>query len=225
MFDKRLNIIVGHFGSGKTEIAVNMAFAMKAMNKKVAIVDIDIVNPFFRTADVKDKFEKEGIRAILPVYANTNVDVPALSGEINVIFEQKSYDCIIDVGGDDLGARALSRYKEQIEAEDYNLYMIVNTLRPYTETPEKIIEMLDDIQGSSHLRVTGFVNNTNLLSETDVNQILEGHRIIEEASRLTNIPIAFVTCMENLAEDVKQILNTEVLPLNKNILLPWQQEV
>jgi len=224
MFDKRINIFAGHFGSGKTEVAVNFAFALKAMGKKVAIVDLDIVNPFFRTSDMKSKFEEEGIKAILPIFANTNVDVPALPAEINVVFEQKSYEGVIDVGGDDLGARALSRYRRQIEEEEYNLYMVINTLRPMTETTEKILIMLDEIQNTSNLKVTGFVNNTNLLMETVVSQILEGQKIIEEASRISNIPIAFISCLDALAEDVKKSIDINVFPLNKKILLPWQQE-
>lgn len=224
MFDKRITIFAGHFGSGKTEVAVNFAFALKAIGKKVAIVDLDIVNPFFRTADMKAKFEEEDIKAILPVFANTNVDVPALPAEINIVFEQKDYEAVLDVGGDDLGARALSRYRYQIAEEEYNLYMVINTLRPMTETTDKILIMLNDIQNTSKLKVTGFVNNTNLLMDTEVSQILEGQKIIEEASRLSNIPIAFISCLDVLAEDVKKNVDINVFPLNKKILLPWQQE-
>lgn len=225
MFDKRINIFAGHFGSGKTETAVNYAFAMKKLDKEVAIVDLDIVNPFFRTADIKDQFQEEGIKAILPVFANTNVDVPALPPEINIVFEQKNYECVIDVGGDDLGARALSRYRNQIETEDYNMYMVINTLRPETESPDRILQMLQDIQGSSKLKVTGFVNNTNLLDETTVEHIIEGHKIIQEASKLSGIPIAFVACMDYLEEELKNKLEAEIFSLNKKIILPWQLEI
>lgn len=222
MFDKRINIFAGHFGSGKTEVAVNYAMKMKDMNKKVAIVDLDIVNPFFRTADMKEKFEEKGIKAILPVYANTNVDVPALPAEINIVFEQKSYECVIDVGGDDLGARALSRYRSQIEQEAYNLYMVINILRPMTETAEKILKMLDEIQTMSNLKVTGFVNNTNLLMDTEADQIIEGQKVIDRVSEITGIPVAFTACMDDIYDDVKKLISTEVFVLNKNILLPWQ---
>lgn len=224
MFDKRINIFAGHFGSGKTEIAVNYAINMKTMNKKVAIVDLDIVNPFFRTADMKESFEKEGIKAILPVYANTNVDVPALPAEINSVFEQKDYECVIDVGGDDLGARALSRYRGQIEQEDYNLFMVINILRPMTETVEKILKMLEDIQSTSNLKVTGFVNNTNLLMETDIDQIVEGQKVIEQVSEITGIPVLFTACMDDIADGVKKEIKTNVFVLNKKILLPWQTQ-
>lgn len=224
MLNKRISIFAGHFGSGKTEIAVNYALALKAGQKKVAIVDLDIVNPFFRTADIKEKFEKEDIKAILPVYANTNVDVPALPAEINTVFEQKSYECVIDVGGDDLGARALARYRRQIEAEDYNLFMVINTLRPMTDTVDKILKMLDEIQTTAGLKVSGFVNNTNLLDNTDVKDIVEGQRIIREVSEITNIPIAFTACMEDISEELTDLFDTEIFTLNKQILLPWQSK-
>lgn len=222
MFDKRINVFTGHFGSGKTEVAVNYAFALRDMKKEVAIADLDIVNPFFRTADTKAKLEGAGIKTILPVFANTNVDVPALPGEINIIFEQKNYQCIMDIGGDELGARAVSRYRQQITNEEYNLFMVINTLRPMTGNVDDILEMLYQIESTSNIKVTGFINNTNLLSETELSHIMGGHKIIKEVSSKTGIPIAFAACIESMADEVRKELGVNVLPLNKKILLPWQ---
>jgi hypothetical protein len=134
MFDRRITIFTGHFGSGKTEVAVNYALQTAERGKKTAIVDLDIVNPFFRTADVRNMLEDKGIKVVTPVYANTNVDVPSLPAEINTMFEDRSYSVVLDVGGDDLGARAVSRYKEQIAGEDHIHYFVVNTRRPKTNT-------------------------------------------------------------------------------------------
>jgi cellulose biosynthesis protein BcsQ len=221
MFDKRINIFTGHFGSGKTEVSVNYALKLSEKYKNTCIVDFDIVNPFFRTADARDELERRGVQVMLPRYANTNVDVPALPAEINKLFENKDYHVVFDVGGDDLGARALSRYREEIEQEQHELFFVINTRRPMTNTLEKIIEMLQQIEDSSRLKVTKLVNNTNLLQYTDADEILRGHDIIERVSEKLNIPIAFTSGFENSIELVKDKLKTEILLLDKLIKLPW----
>ena len=169
MFSKRIVIFTGHFGSGKTEVAVNYALQAAGKGKKTAIIDLDIVNPFFRTADARNTLEAEGIKVITPIYANTNVDVPSLPAEISGMFEDRSYNVIIDVGGDDLGARAVSRYRDQIVREDYIHYFVVNTRRPMTRTKEEIVKMILEIQSSANLKVDKLVNNANILEPVLLN--------------------------------------------------------
>lgn len=222
MYNKRINVFTGHFGSGKTEVAVNFTLNLKKDNKDVVIVDMDIVNPFFRTADAKKQLEDCGIKTILPIYANTNVDVPALPGEINMVFEQKNYKAVLDVGGDDLGARALSRYREQITSDSYDVLFVINTFRPMTDTKEKIINMIMEIEYSCKMKITGLVNNSNLLDETEVCHILEGQKIIEEVSKQLDIPISFICANEDIVPELKMKTNSQILPLLKNIKLPWQ---
>ncbi|HEX3027712.1 MAG TPA: hypothetical protein VHT34_00040 [Clostridia bacterium] len=220
MFEKRLSIFTGHFGSGKTEVAVNYALNMSKENK-VAIVDLDIVNPFFRTADVKEHLEQRGIKVVTPVYANTNVDVPALPAEIYMLFERKDYKVVMDVGGDDLGARAVSRYREEIARDDFDMYLVINTRRPFTDTVEKMEEMIQSIEESSRLKITKLVNNTNLLAETSCENITEGYRLIEKVSSNLGIPISFSS---GLSEPVTQFGKhnlSDVLILEKLIKLPW----
>jgi hypothetical protein len=221
MFDKRISIFTGHFGSGKTEVAVNYSEKLLLLNRKTAIVDFDIVNPYFRTADVKDYLESKGIYVITPLYANTNVDVPALPGEINTLFERKEYSVVFDVGGDDLGARVLSRYNEEILAEDYEMYFVINIKRPMTDTYNRIEEMIRNIEYSSRLKVTKLVNNTNLLKDTVEQDILEGKELIEEVSKKLNIPLGFSSYISTHAQDLREKLGHDVLEMNKLIKLPW----
>lgn len=221
MFEKRINIFTGHFGSGKTEVAVNYALKLSELNHKTCIVDFDIVNPFFRTADAKNELESRGVRVILPRYANTNVDVPALPAEINGLIESKEYSVVFDVGGDDLGARALARYRDEIDPEEYDMFLVINTRRPMTDSVEKILHMLHEIENSSRLRVTKLVNNTNLLQYTLPENIIEGHQLIEKVSGKTNIPIAFTSGFSSSIEQAGEKVGTDVLVLDKLIRLPW----
>lgn len=221
MFDRRISIFTGHFGSGKTEVAVNYALKLSSQNNKTAIVDFDIVNPYFRTTDAKQELENKGIWVITPLYANTNVDVPALPPEINTLFEKKEYKGVFDVGGDDLGAKVLSRYNEEILQDDYEMFFVVNTRRPMTDTLEKIEEMVYDIEYSSRLKVTSMVNNTNLLYSTTPEDIIEGHRLIEQVSKKLNIPIGFVSGLESILRKLEGEIDTQLLYLDKLIKLPW----
>lgn len=223
MFDNRITIFTGHFGSGKTEVAVNYANQLAKQGKKTVIVDMDIVNPFFRTADAKKVLEEKKIRVITPVYANTNIDVPSLPGEINVVFEDKSYQVVLDVGGDDLGAKVLSRYNKQIMGEDYIHYFVINTRRPMTRTPEEIEAMLDEIQNSARLKVDKLVNNANLLGASSPEIISEASGIIREVSKKLSIPVGLICGMEEVLRSYSEEPEVERLYLEKFIKLPWEQ--
>jgi len=221
MAKERINIFVGHFGSGKTEVAVNFALNSASESKNVAIVDLDIVNPYFRTADAKRELESKDIWVITPMYANTNVDVPALPPEMNTLFEKKEYDVILDIGGDDLGAKVLARFKDELVNQGYCMYFVVNTKRPMTDTVEKIEHMIYEIESSSGLKVSKLVNNTNLLEHTDADVVVEGHRMIEKVSDKLKIPIGFVSGFADLIDGVEKVIDAPVFPLNKLIKLPW----
>jgi len=223
MFEKRISIFTGHFGSGKTEVAVNYALKTAEKNEKTAIVDFDIVNPFFRTADVKKYLESKGILVLTPLYANTNVDMPSLPSEIYSMFEKKEYKVILDVGGDDLGARVLSRYNEHIVQDDYVMYFVINTRRPMTLSEKGIEEMISDIEGSSRLKVGQLVNNTNLLGETTSKIIAEGGKMIEKVSEKLNIPLGFISGMSEALKGLDAYPGIERLAMEKHILLPWDR--
>lgn len=226
MFEKRINIFTGHFGSGKTEVAVNYALKLALDNYKTAIVDFDIINPYFRTADAKEELERNGIRVLLPMYANTNVDIPAIPPEIYSLFQNKEYRVVLDVGGEDLGAKAVSRFRDEIISDDYEMYFVINTKRGMTDTPEKIMEMMAIVEDSARIKITKLINNTNLLEETTPEILWEGDEIISRVSEKTGIPIAITAGMENVIAGLgnKKPGKSELLSMKKQIHLPWNRD-
>jgi Ni2+-binding GTPase involved in maturation of urease and hydrogenase len=225
MFERRINIFTGHFGSGKTEVAVNYALKLAEADFKTAIVDFDIINPYFRTADAKETLENKNIRVLLPRFANTNVDIPAIPAEVYSLFQDKTYKVVLDVGGEDLGAKAVSRFKEEITSDDYEMFFVINTKRGMTDTPEKIYEMIAIIEDSANIKVTKLVNNSNLLEDTTPEIILQGNEIISEVSSKTGIPIAFTAGMEQVVNvfNSQQLSGSEILSMRKQIFLPWDK--
>lgn len=222
MTERRITIFTGHFGSGKTEVAVNYTIRLARAGKNTAIADLDIVNPFFRTADVRGLLENMGIKVIAPVYANTNVDVPSLPAEINTLFEDKSYHAVFDVGGDDLGARALSRYAGEIAREDYVHYLVINTKRPMTRTPQEIEKMIMEIQDGAGIKVDMLVNNANLMGASTPELIEEASGIIGKVSEKLSIPVGLISGMEEVLRQYKGEPGIERLYLRKYINLPWE---
>ncbi|MBO4243000.1 MAG: hypothetical protein J5883_06950 [Clostridiales bacterium] len=219
--DKRLNIMIGAYGSGKSEVAVNCALKMKEQRPegKVLMADMDIVNPFYRSADAKDLLEKNGIRVIIPSYANSNVDAPVLTGEMYVIFDDEDYSGVFDIGGEDMGANVLGSLKTRLEKIDCNLIMVVNTLRPFTADVEGILKMGSELQEASRMKISGFINNTNLLEQTTFAEVLEGEKIVREASERCGIPLLATTIMEGVAteEELKMLKAPEVILMNRSI--------
>lgn len=220
----RIHIFTGHFGSGKTEIAVNYACKLSQAGHKTAIVDFDIVNPYFRTADAMDALRQQGIRVVVPPYANTNVDVPALPAEINTLFEDPSYQVVFDVGGDDLGAKVLSRYLEAIQQQPYEMFFVINPKRPMTDTQDKILEMLAAIQESARLKVTQLVNNTNLLADTTPQDVLEGQQLVETVANRLSLPVGFIAGFKEVIEPLRHQLSCPLFFLDRHIQLPWEKE-
>lgn len=198
--DHRLTIIIGAYGSGKSEIAVNMSLAQrKALpDKKLLIADLDIVNPFYRSSDCGAVLEEAGVRLITPLYAGSNVDAPVLTPEMYVIFDDESYQGIFDIGGEDMGAIVLGSIKKRIENTDTAIYMAVNTLRPFTSDPEQIAIMTNELTAAAGFKIDGYLNNTNLLEETTADILAEGEKKVLEASKITGIPLVANCVMDNV---------------------------
>lgn len=219
--DKRLNIIVGAYGSGKSEVAVNCARLIKQEKKdgKVLLADLDIVNPFYRSADAAKELEEQGVRVICPSYANSNVDAPVLTGEMYVIFDDPGYSGVFDIGGEDMGANVLGSLKSRLEKADAGLYMVVNTLRPFTADVQGIAQMASDLQEAARMKINGYINNTNLLEQTAFEEVLEGEKIVSEAARLTGIPLLATTIMKDVAtpEQIAALTAPEVIELERKI--------
>lgn len=192
---KQFYVLIGNFGSGKTEIALNLAF-QAVQDGKTTLIDLDIVNPYFRLAEHKSIIEESSIKLIYPLFAMTGVDVPALPPDIYSVFIDDSAEVIFDVGGDPAGATALGQYKRNFEQAVQNgasletLY-VVNPRRPRSSTPELVLEMLEKIRFRSRLEITGFVNNGNLSIETTDDDIVAGYELMRVISDETGIPVRF----------------------------------
>lgn len=214
-------IFVGHFGSGKTEVAANYALELKKFCEKINIIDMDIINPFFRTADFRDLFNANGIDVVTSPFAGSNLEIPALPPNIPLVLNEDGSKTILDVGGDDLGARVLSCYKENIKALKYRVYCVINIRRPDTDSPAKIKSIIGRIEETSGLKVDALVNNTNLAGETSICDIIEGQDIIGKVSEETGIPIAFICTDEHVLKELPEAIGTDTLIHKNKIALPW----
>lgn len=208
---KRLYIFAGHYGSGKTNIAVNFALQMKKSGAAVKIADMDIVNPYFRTKDSIHVLEEAGIQLISPAFANTNVDLPALPAEMYGIIQNKDFHAVLDVGGDDRGAYALGRYVPYIlEENDYEMCCVVNFHRPLTKNAEDALEVMREIEAACGIRFTAIVNNSNLGADTTAETVESSFKEAERLSELSALPIIF-TCIPRFLEG--KITGNNILPL------------
>lgn len=193
-----ISIFTGNFGSGKTEMAINSAIESSKQGKKTVLVDIDVVNPFFRSAEVKPLLEELGITVITPNFATTNVDIPSLPASIYSVFQMEDTNVFFDVGGDEDGAIALGQYKHYFDDSGYKMYFVINTRRPFTSNEDDIIELMNQVELRSRLKITDLVNNTNLSYETTQEIILEGQEIIDKVSDKTNIPITYINAKKDI---------------------------
>ena len=211
---KRITLFAGHYGSGKTNIAINYARALKRAGEKVAIADLDIVNPYFRTKDSAAELQAEGIDLVVSDFANSNVDFPALPKEIYALVapaehsEQSNnrtiFHVVMDIGGDDRGALALGRYVPDIKAEgDYEMLAVVNAARPLTRTAQDAVEVLREIEAASRLPFTGIVNNTNVGAETTAETVLGSVPYADKIAALMKLPVRFTCATAAVAEALK----------------------
>lgn len=200
METKRLTLFAGHYGSGKTNVALNYAFNLRKDGYDTVIADIDTVNPYFRTKDSAKELREAGIELIASEFAGSNVDLPALPAAMyDIIFESNKY-AVIDIGGDDRGAFALGRYTPEILRENnYNMLMVINMYRPLTSTPEDTLEILKEIEAASGIPFNGLVNNSNLGPSTDKETIESSLEYAKKVSELSGLPIVATSCPDNEA--------------------------
>ena len=198
---KRLTLFCGHYGSGKTNIALNYALHLRQGGEAVTVADLDIVNPYFRTKDSRAELERAGIRLICSDYANTNLDIPALPHELYAITDDRSHRVVLDIGGDDRGALVLGRITPAILAEDsYEMLLVINRYRPLTPDAPSTVEVMREIEQAGGIRFTGLVNNSNLGEETEPDTVLGSVPYAEELSRLTGLPVVMTAVKKNLFE-------------------------
>lgn len=213
MFDKRVVLFMGHYGSGKTFCAVNYALALAEKNLPVSIYDLDIVNPYFRTVDAVKTLKKAGVELIVSPYAETNVDIPAMNAASYKMITDKSRYAVLDIGGDDRGALALGRFYEQINAENnFECLLVVNPYRPETRDIDGAIEIKNEIETVSRIKFTGIVNNANLGAETTIKNMLYGKEFCDRLSKELGIPVVFSAVIKELCESAQEKIEN-VLPV------------
>jgi len=212
---KRITLFAGHYGSGKTNIAVNFALHLAKDGLPVTIADLDIVNPYFRTKDSAEELSAAGVRLISSAYANSNVDLPALPAELYALTEDKSRYAVFDVGGDDRGALALGRYAPAIKEEGkYEMIFVLNLYRPLTTSAEEALEVMREIEAAGGIPFTGIVHNSNVGPETTADDILSKEAEAKRLSAMTSLPILFTAAEAGLAKGME---NTLSLTLQKKI--------
>ncbi len=208
---KRVTLFAGHYGSGKTNIAVNYALQMKKDGKSVVIADLDIVNPYFRTKDSEKELNEAGIKLISSEFASSNVDLPALPQAVYSIVHDKTSYAVMDIGGDDRGAYALGRYKDDILKEDnYEMFMVINMYRPLTRDVQSTLEVMKEIEAACGMRFTAIVNNSNIGEETTEEDVLNSLNYANAVSEATGLPIRLTTVAlrlyNKLSESVENLM-------------------
>ena len=221
----RLTVLVGNYGSGKTEIALNLAME-KRKSGPTAMVDLDIVNPYFRSGEKRAVLEEAGVRVLMPTFATTTVDIPALPPEIQSVFDQPFEQVVFDVGGDDTGATALGRYSPFFSRERENtcVLYVVNVCRPLSHTAEDILRLMERISFRSRMQPDALVNNANLQGETTSELLLHGQDVLSKVSMKTGLPIAMITgeraVLNSLPNDLKPIC----MPIVRYMRPEWMDE-
>ncbi len=198
---KKINIITGHYGSGKTNVSVNMALDLAAKGEKVTVVDLDIVNPYFRTADFKELFGKYNISLTVPTYANSNLDIPALGFDMNGIADRDGY-IIIDVGGDDEGAKALGRYRKVFEKYDTQMLYVINRCRYLTKEPEEALQLMSEIENAAGMTCAGIITPPPLGSDTDSNIRHGSVDYADRVCRAAGLPLSAVTAKAEFLDGI-----------------------
>jgi hypothetical protein len=218
----RIRIFTGHFGSGKTEISINYAIKLAKEGKKVAIVDLDIVNPYFCTRGIKKELEEYGIRVIAADPNLSNAELMVVPPEVLSVFNDKSYEVIMDIGGDDQGAVVLGQYNRYLREEPYDMYFVINNNRPLTSNNDDTQDYMRVIQAASRLKVTHLISNTNMSYETAVEDIITGDKTVKELSEKLNIPHKYTVCRKDLIDEVKGKVQGELLPIDIYMKPPWR---
>ncbi len=215
-----MTLFAGHYGSGKTNIAVNYALHLKALGERVVIADLDIVNPYFRTRDSLKELNEAGIQLISSAFANTNVDLPALPQEVYSLLDKREENAIMDIGGDDRGAYALGRYADAIKDEnDYEMLFVFNKYRPLTPDAQSALEIMAEIEDACKIKFTAIVNNSNLGECTTAQDVLNSVDSAEELSSLSGLPVKMTTVTADLVNNLNgKIDNLFPLTLQKKII-------
>jgi hypothetical protein len=219
-----ISIFTGRFGTGKTEVAINYALALTNVEDSVRLTDMDVVTPYYRSRDMTEKLADKGVEVMSPSEITRDIHLPAISARIWGSLESEGGLTVMDVGGDSQGARAIGQFKALFERAGYVMYLVVNPYRPFNATVERIAETKDDMEANTRLQVGALVSNPNLIADTTLEIVEQGHLLVERASEELGLPVAFL-CMEErlLADGVEELYAHPVLPLTRHLRPPWEE--
>lgn len=217
----RMQIITGHYGSGKTEYAVNLALSMAKPGARISLADLDIVNPYFRSYEQTARLEEAGVQVIVTSCGGV-ADIPAINPAVMSIFQNKDMTGILDIGGDPIGARVLARFAPQLHSEELDLLYVLNANRPETKDVDCALEYMRGIERECKQKVTGIVNNTHLCRETRLEDILKGARLAQELSQRTGIPIIHHAAERRFADQLAGLLSEPIFPMEIYMKKPWE---
>lgn len=219
--DKQIVIISGHYGTGKTEFAVNLAMIMAKSGLAVALADLDIINPYFRSLERRDELEKEGVK-VHTTSKDGRIDIPALPPEILSIFAKKDQQSIIDLGGDPVGARVLGYYRPQLEEIAFDFWFVINQNRPESSSYENIVHYIKETEIASGQKITGLVNNSHLGRETTTDDILRGDLFARNIAEKLSLPLIYTTAERRFENEVAEFLQDRYFPLDIYMIKPWE---
>lgn len=217
----RLTVLVGHFGSGKTEVAVNIAMELGKRGYVFSLADLDVVDPYFRSRDRKDILEQAGGRLIASSQAHMDADLPSMPPDVSVLFDNPDMYGVLDIGGDPSGARVLARYRQQLKNCQARVLCVVNGNRPLSDTPEKAAAYIERIEKAAGMSIDGLINNTHCCQLTELNDIRAGAALTEDVSACTGIPVICHAVPEWLAVQASEFIHP-VFPMNLYMKKPWE---
>lgn len=219
----RILVLVGNYGSGKTEISLNLALKLARRGEKVTLVDLDIVNPYFRSSERTELLEKEGVKVYAPSFAMSTVDVPSLPADIQAVFADKSRRVIFDVGGDDTGAAALGQYKPYFDQDDVEVLFVVNAFRPLSGDADSVCDLMLRVAGRSRLTPTAVINNANVAWETEESDLVRGEELLREVSTRMNLPIGYLCAKQDILDKLPDHLSGERIAIDILMRPEWME--
>ncbi len=218
-------IYTGSFGSGKTELAINQSIKAIKKKEKVVIVDLDIVNPYFRSREMREKLKELGIKVVAPPGKFAMADIPLISPEIKGTIQDSDRLLLLDVGGDDVGAKSLASFYTVLKDTGYQMNLVINPYRPFTKNSAEILTMLREIEISSRLKINGLISNPNLGSQTDLELITRGHKIVKDVSKQINLPVKYLAIEQTIYEKIdKHQFEEPIFVLQRYMKLPWDEK-
>lgn len=219
--DHRIRVVIGSYGTGKTEFSVNYALKLAEEGHKTSLVDLDVINLYFRSREKQEELEAAGVHVISSSIKGRAVDLPSISAEAVSPLQDPQCQVVMDIGGDAMGARTLSRYRQYLVPGAYDMFFVINANRPETATLEGAIAHLESIERVSQIKVTALVNNTHLVKQTMVEDVMKGYRLCQEVSEATGLPIRYNSLLAHLADEMPQQLQGTLFPIRLIMRESW----